>query len=49
MAVTSDKGTSHLFKLYLEDEEKTEEEENSNTTAVLGFMKEALLSYFSSE
>lgn len=49
MAVTSDKGTAHVFKLDLEDEEKRADEESSNTTSVFGFMKGVLPTYFSSE
>lgn len=48
MAVTSDKGTVHVFALDLENEEK-KAEESSNTKSMFGFAKGFLPSYFASE
>lgn len=50
MAVSSDKGTVHVFAIDYDDEDKKKSEENStNTKSVFGFMKGVLPTYFASE
>lgn len=48
LAVTSDKGTVHVFNLGAE-EEKKEESDSKNTKSVFGYFGNVLPSYFSSE
>lgn len=48
LAVSSDKGTVHVFGLK-PSEEKKKEEASKNTTSYFGFMKGVLPEYFSSE
>lgn len=48
LAVSSDKGTVHVFGLK-PSEEKEKEETSKNTTSYFGFMKGVLPEYFSSE
>lgn len=50
MAVSSDKGTVHIFAIDFDEEDKKKSEENStNTKSVFGFMKGVLPTYFASE
>lgn len=49
LAVTSDKGTVHVFALDGDEEERRKEAESSNTKSMFGFMKGVLPTYFSSE
>ena len=48
LAVTSDKGTVHVYSLDSSTEEKAEEK-GTNTKSIFGFMKGVLPTYFSSE
>ena len=48
LAVSSDKGTVHVYSLETSPEEKTEEK-STNTKSFFGFMKGVLPTYFSSE
>lgn len=49
LAVTSDRGTVHVFDLDAADEEKKTDTETANTKSIFGFMKGVLPTYFSSE
>jgi WD40 repeat protein len=49
LAVSSDKGTIHVYGVVPGEETKIEKEENKTRVSSLSFMKEILPSYFSSE
>lgn len=48
LAVSSDKGTVHVFSLKATEDEK-KKDESSNKTSMFGFMKSVLPTYFASE
>jgi len=49
LAVTSDKGTVHVYTLDASEEETKKEEKTTNTKSLFGFMKGVLPTYFASE